>query len=84
VIEHIARIRVQLPGGSTVPRHRAWPDAVRPLSHGATCPDEPPTRQINPQCVAQRVDAHRSRRRINGVRGAARRTKTRGVVQDCG
>ena len=22
-----------------------------PLSHGAACPDEPPTRQINPQCV---------------------------------
>jgi hypothetical protein len=66
VIEHIARIRVQsptkLPGGSTVPRRRAWPDAVRPLSHGAACPDEPPTRQINPQCVPQRVDANRSRR----------------------
>jgi putative tryptophan/tyrosine transport system substrate-binding protein len=25
-------------------------------------PDAPPTRQINPQCVAQRVDANRSRR----------------------
>ena len=40
----------------------ARPDAVRPLSRGATGPDEPPTRQINPQCVAQRVDANRSRR----------------------
>src|SRR6202040_46244 len=52
----------ELPGGRTVPRRSAWPDAVRPLSHGAACPDEPPTRQINPQCVAQRVDANRSRR----------------------
>src|SRR5208282_2905857 len=40
--------RHELPGGSTVPRRCASPDAVRPLSHGAACPDEPPTRQINP------------------------------------
>jgi hypothetical protein len=36
---------------------------------------------------AQRVDAHRSRRTdqwINGVRAPARRTKTQGVVHDCG
>jgi hypothetical protein len=49
VIEHIAYSRPfadELPGGSTVPRHRTWPDAVRPLSHGAARPDEPPTRQI--------------------------------------
>jgi hypothetical protein len=32
------------------------------LSRVAACPDEPPRRQINPQCVAQRVDANRSRR----------------------
>jgi len=39
---------------------RAW-RAVR-LSHGAACPDEPSTRQINPQGVAKRVAAHRARR----------------------
>jgi hypothetical protein len=50
-----------LPGGRAVPHRRAGPDAVRPLSRGAACPDEPPTKQINPQCVAQRVDANRSR-----------------------
>ena len=59
---HSRSVADELPGGSTVPRPRAWPDAVRPLSHGAACPYEPPTRQINPQCVAQRVDANRSRR----------------------
>jgi len=57
---HSCSVADELPGGSTVPRRSAWPDAVRPLSHGAARPDEPPTRQINPQCVAQRVDANRS------------------------
>ena len=36
VIEHIARIRIQLPtscpGGGAVPRRSAWLDAVRPLT----------------------------------------------------
>jgi len=59
---HSRPVADELPGGSTVPRRCAWPDAVRPLSHGAARPDEPPTRQINPQCVAQRVNANRSRR----------------------
>jgi hypothetical protein len=50
VIEHIAHSRPvadELPGGSTVPRRRTWPDAVRPLSQGAARPHELPTRQIN-------------------------------------
>jgi hypothetical protein len=46
VIEHIARIRVQLPtnrpGGA---RFRAVAPGLvpAPLSHGAACPDDPPT-----------------------------------------
>jgi Transposase DDE domain group 1 len=52
VIEHIARIRVQLPTscleGALFRAVAAWPDAVRTVSHGAACPDEPSTRQINP------------------------------------
>jgi hypothetical protein len=55
VIEHIARIRVQLPTscpeGALFRARRAWPDAVRPLNDGAACPDEPPTRQINPHVL---------------------------------
>ena len=75
----------ELPGGRTVPRRSAWPDAVRPLSHGAACPDEPPTRQIKPTRVAQRVDAHRSR--PGGSTACVRqpsRPKTRGVVHNSG
>src|SRR5262249_35795719 len=64
----------ELPGGRAVPHRRAGPDAVRPLSRGAMGPDAPPTRQINPQCVAKRVDANRSRRtdRCTWDRGSRR------------
>ena len=30
---------------------RTRPHAVRPISRGAVCPDEPPTRQINPNAL---------------------------------
>ena len=52
VIEHIARIRVQLPTSCPeariVPNRRARPHAVRPMSRGAACPDEPPTKADQP------------------------------------
>ena len=51
----------QLPGRGAVPVRRTRPHAVRPMSRGAVCPDEPPTRQINPERVASRVASHRSR-----------------------
>src|SRR5262245_19359209 len=61
VIEHLARIRVQLPTSlrGAVPVCRTWPHAVRPVSRGAVCPAEPPTRQINPERPASRVASHR-------------------------
>jgi hypothetical protein len=59
VIEHVARIRVHLRG--SVPVCRTRPHAVRPISRGAVCPDESPTRQINPERAASRVASHRSR-----------------------
>jgi hypothetical protein len=66
VIEHIACIRIQLPTscpeGGVVQSRRARPPAVRSMSRGAACPDEPPTGQINPRRVAQRVASHRSSR----------------------
>jgi Transposase DDE domain group 1 len=81
---HSRPVADELPGGSTVPRRCAWPDAVRPLSHGAACPDEPPTRQINSQCVAQRVEHTDPGGRIDGMRAPARQAKTRGVMHDPG
>ena len=64
VIEHIARIRVQLPTscpeGALFRTVALGLHAVRPMSRGAACPDEPPPRQINPIRVAQRVASHRS------------------------
>jgi hypothetical protein len=58
VIEHIAHPRPpanELPGGDIVPKRRTRPAAIRPMSCGAMCPNEPPPRQINPKRVAQRV-----------------------------
>ena len=52
----------ELPGGGIVPNRRARPHAVRPMSRGAVCPDEPPTKADQPQRVAQRVASHRSSR----------------------
>ena len=63
----------QLPGAGVVPNRRARPAAVRPMSRGAACPDEPPTRQINPKRVAQRVASHRSSR-TDRRRAPARQT----------
>ena len=44
----------QLPGAGVVPDRRARPDAVRPMSRGAACPDEPPTEADQPHtcCTA--------------------------------
>ena len=44
----------ELPGGRIVPHRRARPHAVRPMSRGAACPDEPPTKADQPQtrCTA--------------------------------
>ena len=44
----------QLPGAGVVPDRRARPDAVRPMSRGAACPDEPPTKADQPhtRCTA--------------------------------
>jgi hypothetical protein len=58
VIEHIARIRVQLPTScpaATLFRTRcARPHAVRPISCGAMCPLSR-HQGINPKCVAPRM-----------------------------
>ena len=83
VIEHLARIRVQLP--------TSCPDAalfrcvalglhaVRPIGRGAVCPDEPPTWQINPERAASRVASHRSRR-TDRRHASARLTCKKSVV----
>jgi hypothetical protein len=52
----------ELSGGRAVPHRRARPDAVRPIGSGAVCPAAPPTWQINPERVAQRVASYRPRR----------------------
>ena len=66
VIEHIARIRIQLPTscpeGAFVPARRARPDAVWTMSCGAACPDQPPTKADHPPRVAPCVTSHRSSR----------------------
>jgi hypothetical protein len=66
VIEHVARIRVQLPTscpeGALIPTRRTQLYAVRPMSRGAVCPNEPPTWPINPERAACRVASRRSRR----------------------
>src|SRR5580700_6896043 len=51
VIEHIARIRIQLP---TSRPEWALFCAVRPVSRRGRAPDEPPSRRINPTRVALR------------------------------
>ena len=51
----------RLPARGAVPVCRTRPRAVRPMSRGAVCPDEPPTRQINLERAASRVASHRSR-----------------------
>ena len=52
VIEHIARIRVQLPTscpeGALFRTVALGLHAVRPMSRGAACPDEPPTKADQP------------------------------------
>jgi hypothetical protein len=47
----------ELPGGSVVQSRRARPAAIRPLSRGAACADEPPTEADQPQtrCTASRL-----------------------------
>jgi hypothetical protein len=50
-----------LPGRGAFPVCRTRPHAFRSISRGAVCPDEPPTRQINPERAASRVASHRSR-----------------------
>jgi hypothetical protein len=42
------------PGAGAVPSRRARPDAVGPMSRGAACPDEPPTKagQSQARCTA--------------------------------
>ena len=58
VIEHIARIRIQLPtscpGGRCSGPSRYRPHAVRSVSRGAARPDEPPTEADQPRtrCTA--------------------------------
>src|SRR5262249_11168910 len=44
----------ELPGRGVVPGRRTRPEAVRPMSRGAACPDEPPTEAIQHQtrCTA--------------------------------
>jgi hypothetical protein len=42
----------ELPGTGVVPVRRTRHHAVRPISRGAVCPDEPPTWQINPERAA--------------------------------
>ena len=44
----------ELPGRGVVPGRRPRPDAVRPMSRGAACPDEPPTEanQYQTRCTA--------------------------------
>jgi hypothetical protein len=44
----------ELPGGGIVPNRRARPAAIRPMSRGASCPDEPPIQADQPQtrCTA--------------------------------
>jgi hypothetical protein len=55
VIEHIARIRIQLPTscpeGGVVQSRRARPAAVRSMSRRAACPDEPPTGKSTPDLL---------------------------------
>jgi hypothetical protein len=43
-------------------RESTRPAPIRPMSRGAVCPDEPPTKADQPQRVAQRVASHRSSR----------------------
>ena len=49
----------ELPGGRAVPHRRPRPPAHRPRGR---VPAEPPTWQINPERLAQRVSSYRSRR----------------------
>jgi hypothetical protein len=59
ILGHLYRVNLdsepcELPGGRVVPRRRARPHAVRPISRGAACPNEPPTEADQPQtrCTA--------------------------------
>jgi hypothetical protein len=87
VIEHIARIRVAptvvRTGAVQMASHAA--SAIRPIGGGAVCPAEPPTWQINPERVAQRVSSHRSRR-TDRRRASVRLTRKKNarVVHDPG
>ena len=75
VIEHLARIRVQLPGGTAVPRRRASPRAIQRMSGGASCPDAPPTEADQPQtrCTASCDTPVRSDRPVaRAARGRAK------------
>ena len=45
----------ELPASGVVPRRRARPHAIRPVSRGAASPDVPPTTADQPKRVAQRV-----------------------------
>ncbi len=53
VVEHAARIRIQLPTscpeGGTVPHRCARHHAVRTVSGGASCPEEPPAKADQPR-----------------------------------
>jgi hypothetical protein len=51
---------------------------------GAACPAEPPTRQINPTRVAQRVVSQRSSDRIAGARLLNRHAKPLHLLHDPG
>jgi hypothetical protein len=74
----------QLSGAGAVPHRRARLAAVRPMICGAACPAEPPTRQINPTRVAQRVVSQRSSDRIAGARLLNRHAKPLHLVHDPG
>jgi Transposase DDE domain group 1 len=80
VIEHIARIRVQLPTScpeATLFRTRcARPHAVRPISCGAMCPAEPPPRH-QPQMRCTANGSTESAGRIASAHPLNRHTKTR-------
>ena len=72
VIEHIARIRIQLPTSCperrAVPRRRARPDAIRPMSRGACAPTSRRRRQINPNALHSELPHTDPAGRIAGAR----------------
>jgi hypothetical protein len=60
----------QLPGAGAVPSRRARPHAVRSMSRGAACPDEPPTQADQSQtcCTASGLTPIRQDRTTARVR----------------